>query len=76
MKKLTTFILACATALFLLLSSSVIMADEPPNPGGGPGSGDLPVGGASPVGSGLVILMTLGSAYLARKVYRAKKFRQ
>ncbi|MBN1340195.1 MAG: hypothetical protein JXA03_12775 [Bacteroidales bacterium] len=74
MKKFTTFILACATALFLLLSTSIIRADEPPNPGGGPGSGDLPVGGSSPLGGGLIILVTLGAGYSLRKVFKSNKF--
>lgn len=74
MKKLTTFLLAATTALFLLLSTSVLRADEPPNPGGGPGTGDLPVGGSAPVGSGLVIMIGLASAYAARKIWKYDKF--
>lgn len=73
MKKLTTFFLTATLALFFLLSSSVLWADEPPNPGGGPGGGDLPVGGGSPIGSGLVILLTLGACYTGRKVYKFGK---
>ena len=47
----------------------VAFADQPPDPGGGPGAGDLPVGGESPVGGGLVILASLGAVYGARKAY-------
>lgn len=62
--------------LFITLSplfSHQVFADEPPNPGGGPGSGDLPVGGGSPIGSGLVILLSLGAAYGLRKTFHWKK---
>ncbi|MBN1338112.1 MAG: hypothetical protein JXA03_02250 [Bacteroidales bacterium] len=60
--------------LILILSLSPLFiagtfADEPPNPGGGPGSGDLPVGGSSPLGSGIAILLSLGAGYGIRKAY-------
>jgi hypothetical protein len=34
--------------------------DAPPDPGGGPGGGDGPVGGGSSIGSGIVLLLSLG----------------
>jgi hypothetical protein len=40
-----------------------VFADQPPDPGGGPGSGDPPVGGGSPVGGGLVYLLIMGAVY-------------
>ena len=49
------------------------MADEPPDPGGGPGEGDLPVGGGAPIGGGLIILASLGAAYGAKKVYSLRQ---
>ncbi len=62
-----------ATAIILALSI-VTMADQPPDPGaGGPGSGDLPVGGGSPIGGGLVMLLSFGVAYGLKKVYEIKK---
>ncbi len=54
---------------FTFLLGHVAFADQPPDPGGGPGSGDLPVGGGSPVGGGLIILASLGAGYGARKIY-------
>lgn len=62
-----------ATAIVLTLSI-VTMADQPPDPGsGGPGSGDLPVGGGSPIGGGLIMLISFGVAYGLKKVYDIKK---
>ena len=65
-----SFLLICA----LLLAASPffipdLFADEPPDPGGGPGSGDLPVGGGNAIGGGLIILATLGAAYGIKRVY-------
>lgn len=37
-------------------------------PGGGP-EGDTPVGGAAPVGSGVVILLAAGLVYGGKKTY-------
>jgi hypothetical protein len=54
---------------FMFLLGQVAFADQPPDPGGGPGGGDLPVGGGSPVGGGLIIMASLGVAYGARKIY-------
>lgn len=62
-----------ATAIVLTISFTA-MADQPPDPGtGGPGSGDLPVGGGSPIGGGLVMLFSFGIAYGLKKVYDIKK---
>ena len=65
------------STLFLLLVSPVFIgnsfADAPPDPGGDPNTGGgTPVGG-SPIGSGIVILMTLGAAYGAKKIYHFKQ---
>jgi len=62
-----------ATAIILTMSI-VTMADQPPDPGsGGPGTGDLPVGGGSPIGGGLIMLLSFGIAYGVRKAYNIKK---
>jgi hypothetical protein len=62
-----------ATAIVLAMSITV-MADQPPDPGsGGPGTGDLPVGGGSPIGGGLIILLSFGVGYGLKKVYNIKK---
>lgn len=49
-------------------------ADTPPDPpGGGPGGGDLPVGGGAPLDGGLTILIALGAIYSGKKTYQAFK---
>ncbi|OQX77565.1 MAG: hypothetical protein B6D61_06935 [Bacteroidetes bacterium 4484_249] len=50
----------------------VSFADQPPDPGGGPGSGDDPVGGGAPIGGGLIVLLSLAIGYGAKKVFDAK----
>jgi hypothetical protein len=46
----------------------------PPPPGPNPGGGDIPIGGgAAPIGSGLIMLISMGAAYGAKKVYNARK---
>ncbi|MBN1338163.1 MAG: hypothetical protein JXA03_02505 [Bacteroidales bacterium] len=72
MEKATRYAVFLVTmALFFV--SQHLYADEPPNPGGGPGSGDLPVGGASPIGGGLLFLAVLASAYLGKKLITQRK---
>lgn len=47
---------------------------DPPSPGGGHGqTGNQPGGGAAPLGGGIAVLLTLGAAYGAKRVYDAKK---
>lgn len=58
--------------LLILLSFSVF-ADLPPDPGGGPGGGDLPVGGGSPVGGGLLILLITGLSYGLVRFFKSRK---
>jgi hypothetical protein len=65
---LTVFFITFTVALNSLLAQ--------PMPGGDPsggGSGNLPVGGSAPIGSGLVILLALGAGYGSKKVYNARK---
>jgi hypothetical protein len=53
-------------AIVLVLSVSGLLADQPPDPGGGPGSGDLPVGGGAPLDGAwlfLLIYMVIYSVY-------------
>jgi hypothetical protein len=45
----------------------------PPPPPPGPGTGDVPIGGTAPIGSGLIILISMGAAYGAKKVYNVRK---
>lgn len=50
-----------------------VFADQPPDPGtGGPGTGDIPVGGGSPIDGGLVLLISLGITYGFKKIYKGR----
>lgn len=68
-----------AIAAFVVFSIPEVAAQvpgEPPGGGGpgGPGAGDPPpVGGGAPIGGGVGILLALGAAYGARKVYQFKQ---
>lgn len=65
-------IILLASSLILAFSPvfiSEVFADQPPDPGGGPGGGGTPVGGGNPVGGGLIILATLGVAYGVKRIY-------
>jgi len=63
------------TGLFVALPVIIASASAPPPPPppGGPTGGDTPIGGAAPIGSGLVMLISMGVAYGAKKVYDARK---
>jgi hypothetical protein len=54
----------------LLLFSAIGFADDPPNPGGGPGGGDLPVGGGTSLGGSLLLMIVYSFAYRAFKSFR------
>jgi len=55
--------------LFMALGTLVAQPPPPPDPGGG----DIPIGGSLPIGSGAIILITLGIGYAARKAYQARE---
>jgi hypothetical protein len=60
--------------LFFLMLSFISFADQPPDPGGGPGGGDPPVGGGSPVGGGLavMVILSLGYGFMKAHTHREK----
>jgi len=62
-------------AALFFIAPVVLLAQSPPHPNGGSGpTGDnTPVGGGAPVDGGIVMLMALGSAYGAKKVYKFRK---
>jgi hypothetical protein len=62
-------------SVLFFVAPVVLLAQTPPHPNGGnaPGSGNTPVGGGAPIGSGLVMLMAMGVAYSAKKVYNLRK---
>ncbi len=73
MKKI---ILSVITVVFFMLSPIFtfnVFADQPPDPGGGPGTGGNPVGGGAPIGGGLIIMTILGAAYGSKKIFDARK---
>ena len=68
-------ILAISLFIGLFFGLTAISIAQPPDPPGGHGQGgnQLPGGGMAPIGSGLVILLSMGAAYGAKKVYNARK---
>jgi len=71
-----TSIAALITITILTLNFSTLSAQIPPPPngnGGAPSGTNTPVGGGAPIGGGLLILVALGGAYGAKKVYDFRK---
>lgn len=57
-------------AAFMTASTALMAQVPPPPPGGGHGQGtNQPAGGDAPIGGGIAILLTLGAAYGAKKMY-------
>ncbi len=65
--------LFCLVSLFILIAGN-ILSQNPPHPNGGvvPGISNVPVGGGSPIGGGLLILLFLGLGYGMRKMYEIR----
>jgi hypothetical protein len=60
--------------LLIIVPVVIVSAAAPPPPPPGPGGSDTPIGGGvAPIGSGIVMLLTMGAAYGAKKVYNARK---
>jgi hypothetical protein len=59
-------------AAFLVTAPLIMLAQAPPHPNGGnaPNGGNGPVGGGAPIGSGVALMIALGAAYGARKLYQ------
>lgn len=55
----------------LIIYTGGLLSQVPPHPneGGGPGSGDIPVGGGASVGGGLLVMLSLAAGYGTRKIY-------
>jgi hypothetical protein len=71
-KIISTFLILMALMLSPFLKNDVF-ADQPPDPGtGGPGTGDIPVGGGSPIDGGLIVLISLGITYGFKKIYKGR----
>jgi len=61
--------------VFCLILVPIILISQPHpyDPGIGGGTGGNPVGGGAPLAGGLIILLSLGMGYAARKVYEIRK---
>lgn len=67
--------------IFFLALLPVLSNAQPPDPnsggtgGGGlpPGPGNTPTGGGAPIDGGLSILMLMGAAYGAKRVYKVRQ---
>jgi len=66
MKKYITNIIL--VLLFIITPIITLGSAPPPPPPGGPGTGETPIGGTAPIGSGVGILLVLGIAYGTRKM--------
>jgi hypothetical protein len=74
MKRIKNNIIGLFLVLTLFFAASVTFAqtDAPPPPGHGTSTQNVPGGGA-PVGEGVVLLIAMGAAYGARKVYSMRR---
>ena len=59
--------------IITLFITVIAFAQDPPPPPGGDPSGDPPLGGGAPIGSGLFILLGLGATYGGIKGYKFYK---
>jgi len=60
-------------SVFLMISSFTLLAQAPPPPPENAGGSGGPVGGGAPIGSGLVLLISLAAGYGGKKVYDFSK---
>jgi hypothetical protein len=74
MKKIIRNILVYTLIICFTFLATSLFADLPPDPGtGGPGTGDIPVGGGSSLGGGLFLLFAMGIAYGSKKYFDMQK---
>jgi len=73
MKKAIKIVLL--TVFFITFTVALNSVLGQPMPGGDPSSGGVnpPVGGYAPIGSGLIILLSLAAGYGSKKIYAARK---
>jgi hypothetical protein len=69
--KIRILAISLTIGLFIGLNTNSIAQPPPPvNHGSG---GNQGAGGAAPIGSGLLVLLGMGAAYGAKKVFNARK---
>lgn len=59
-------------SFLLMFAVTMVLASDPPDPGGDPGTAP-PLGGGAPIGGGTLLLLGLGAAYGTKKVYNLFK---
>lgn len=59
--------------MVIIFSVTGLYADAPTDPGGSPGSGDIPVGGGAPLAGGLVFLLIQGLLYTFTRINKMNK---
>jgi hypothetical protein len=69
MKKILMLSIVLTISGFSLLAQ----APPPPPPGNAGGSGGPVGGGGAPIGSGIVLLITLAAGYGGKKIFDARK---
>ena len=62
-----------AITAILTISGFSLLAQAPPTPPENAGGSGGPVGGGAPIGSGLVLLISLAAGYGGKKVFDARK---
>jgi hypothetical protein len=73
MKKFIQIISVLVIFLMLSIHLNAQVKEAPDYPPGGPSGNDGTIGEGAPIGSGLIILISLGAAYAGRKIYLMKK---
>jgi hypothetical protein len=73
MKKIIINLVVISFLILVPVFAATASAPPPPPPGGPTPGEDAPIGGTVPIGSGIVMLITMGAAYGAKKVYDARK---
>jgi hypothetical protein len=74
--KNTVKILVISLTLGLIIGISAVSLAQPgppPPPSGHGSGGNQAPGGGAPIGSGLIIMITMGAAYGAKKLFDARK---
>jgi len=60
-------------SIVLMISGFSLLAQAPPSPPVNANEGGGPVGGGAPIGSGIVLLISLAAGYGGKKVFDARK---